>query len=103
MHSSEQELHLANMRPHVLLVEVLDRHKVKLIPRLALNGPPDLKIEAYVPIVQTLTRKVVFDLAQLEDFWFPIVITAAAEQSFFIFVCGFVSFCIDRGLCSEDS
>jgi hypothetical protein len=54
MHSSEQELHLANnlanMRPHVLLVEVHDRHKVELIPRLALNGPPDLKIEAYVPI-----------------------------------------------------
>ena len=48
---SEQKLHLANMRPHVLLVEVfdpeVDRHKVELIPRLALNGPPDLKIEAY--------------------------------------------------------
>ena len=34
------------MCPHVLLVEVLDCHELQSIPRLTLDGPPDLEIES---------------------------------------------------------
>ena len=65
--ASEQELHLSDMRPHVLLAKFLDTYQVELIARLAHDGPAHLKVEAYETVAEPVACKVILDLTQFQE------------------------------------